>query len=69
MTLKDTPLVTNDQIFWSIQTTARMLDISISSVHRLAKYDPDFPRKLYLTGRVTGWRSEEIRKWLLEHKS
>ena len=55
-----------DQIFWTRQTAAQMLGVSISTLDRLDKNDPTFPQKIRLGKRRAGWRSESIKKWLEE---
>lgn len=39
---------------------AAKLGIGLSSVWRLSKYDPDFPRPFRLAARTTAWDESEI---------
>lgn len=43
-----------------VRQVADVLDIGVSSVWRLAKIDPDFPKPFSLSPRVTVWAPDEV---------
>jgi prophage regulatory protein len=45
-------------------STCDYLDISRSGLHRLSENDPTFPRKIVLSKRCVGYRTEALDAWL-----
>jgi len=45
---------------------AEKLSVHRTTVYRIAKDDPDFPRPIRIYGRTKGWREDEIDRWLRE---
>ena len=54
----------NEPVFWSPQTTAHMLDMSLSSLYRLHTNDSTFPRKIRLGKGKVGWSAKAIHEWV-----
>jgi predicted DNA-binding transcriptional regulator AlpA len=42
---------------------APQLDVSIPTVWRWSRENPDFPKPYRLSGRVTAWKISEIEAW------
>ena len=44
--------------------TAKFLNVSVPTLYRWEKEQSDFPKKVKLGMRASGWRKGEIEKWL-----
>lgn len=48
----------------TLKETAIALGLSISTIYRLIKHDPNFPKALRLTRKKTVFREEDINRWI-----
>lgn len=48
----------------SIKETAKTLGLSVSTIYRFLKHDPNFPKAIKLTRKKTVFKEEEICKWI-----
>ena len=53
--------------FYRRSTLEDMLGISRSTIYRLM-LDEEFPRPIKLGRRAVGWKSEDVKSWLLKRE-
>ena len=52
-----------EPIFWRIADVGAYLRVSKSTLYRMLKRVPDFPRPYRLSGTVLSWRRAEVEEW------
>lgn len=55
-------LFENHDHFIDVRTVARILDVSVATVHRLRK-TADFPKARTISERCVRWRRSQIEEW------
>ena len=53
----------------SVKAAANFLGMSVSTIYRLLKNDPNFPKALKITRKKTVFRSEDLNAWVKALKS
>lgn len=53
----------------TLKQTASILGVSVTTIYRLLKHDPNFPKALRLTRKKTVFRSEDLNAWVQSLKS
>lgn len=53
----------------SVKAAANFLGMSVSTIYRLLKHDPNFPRALRLTRKKTVFRADDLNSWVKSLKS
>ena len=58
----------SDQTLIRPRDAAAMLGISRKHLYALAE-QPDFPKRVYVSSRVVGWRVRDLEKWIAARPS
>ena len=58
----------SDQTLIRPREAAAMLGISRKHLHAIAQ-QPDFPKRVYVSSRVVGWRVRDLEKWIAARPS
>lgn len=46
------------------KSAAAYIGMAVSSIYRIEKQDPTFPRRIKLSKRASGWRKSDLDQWL-----
>jgi len=58
----------SDQTLIRPREAAAMLSVSRKHLYALAE-QPDFPKRVYVSSRVVGWRVRDLEKWIAARPS